>query len=356
MDYDSSDANSVPSDISTSDSERELERESREESLKSQGFSSESEAGERKKPFNGADEMSPFNLKDELEEGDFDESGFFVRSKRNGDSLDDRWLEGISAEGIKAAKQAQERLKAQSREKQRLQGDKDAQSAQISNQYAILLSHLKPGEKLADILAQLNSRLEKLHKCTGYEPIWKKKLRDRKAARLKRAPSKSICEGELSKSAEETEVILKTINELTDAASAVMEAVNVNIYSLSFEQIRASLVQSRYIPATWQFRDPLVLASPANYGTAEEPLWEYKWTIDEKAVYGPYKSSEIMAWSKAGFFDNNGEGILLRRFSAGSVADAKKDFVLLKSLHNLTQYLASNKSLPKSQQYNSSGI
>lgn len=63
-------------------------------------------AGGKKKH---APRLDAFNLRDEEEEGKFDEAGNFVRKAADPDAVNDRWLEGLSKKDMKKAKEAQEK-------------------------------------------------------------------------------------------------------------------------------------------------------------------------------------------------------------------------------------------------------
>jgi hypothetical protein len=45
--------------------------------------------------FDGETKITPFNMKDELEEGYFDGSGMYIWNKKDGSEIKDSWLDSI---------------------------------------------------------------------------------------------------------------------------------------------------------------------------------------------------------------------------------------------------------------------
>lgn len=96
------------------------------------------------------EKITPFNLRDEREEGQFDAEDNF-QLKRDEEAYQDRWLEGISREEIKKAKAAEERRQKAIEEDQLVYS-----KAQL---IASLVALLQPGETVTRALQRLNSKL-----------------------------------------------------------------------------------------------------------------------------------------------------------------------------------------------------
>jgi CD2 antigen cytoplasmic tail-binding protein 2 len=136
-------AGSVGSESSSGDEEeRDMIPEEMDDEL-----AAEIGAGGKKKH---APRLDAFNLKDEEEEGRFDESGNFVRKAMDPDAANDTWLDGLSKKDLKRAKEAEEK-----REEERRRKAMESDAVLASDSLSTLLLHLETGETPLEALQRL---------------------------------------------------------------------------------------------------------------------------------------------------------------------------------------------------------
>ncbi|KAI8816616.1 uncharacterized protein EV422DRAFT_280863 [Fimicolochytrium jonesii] len=96
--------------------------------------------------------ITPFNMDEELEEGDFDESGHYIR-KKDELQMHDNWLQGVTKDQIEKAKAAQEKQLAQSTT---TSDDAELDTITDPNHLWLKAIHLmKPGENIPKALRRL---------------------------------------------------------------------------------------------------------------------------------------------------------------------------------------------------------
>ncbi|KAK1074308.1 hypothetical protein LTR74_001232 [Friedmanniomyces endolithicus] len=151
---------------SGSDEERDLLPEEMEDEL-----AAEIGAGGKKKH---APKLDAFNLKQEEEEGRFDESGNFVRKAMDPDARNDSWLDGLSKKDMKRAREAQEK-----RDSERRRKDLEDDATTSGELLARLIALLETGETVLEALQRLQKG-QKVKVKEAKVPKWKqKKLKDR---------------------------------------------------------------------------------------------------------------------------------------------------------------------------------
>lgn len=121
-----------------------------------------------------APRLDAFNLKDEEEEGKFDESGNYVRKAADPDAANDSWLDGLSKKDMKRAREAQEKRDGRQRE---LAAESDA--LLTSELLSTLISHLEVGETPLEALQRLNKKTQSKTKDKKV-PKWKQKKQQEK--------------------------------------------------------------------------------------------------------------------------------------------------------------------------------
>ena len=104
------------------------------------------------------EKFEPFNLEKEMEEGHFDEAGYYVR-KKDELAIHDTWLQGITKEEIEKARNAQDKINNKNEEFQEVK--KDANQLWLE-----VLNFLKTTETLTLALKRFGGTKE---------PSWKKK-------------------------------------------------------------------------------------------------------------------------------------------------------------------------------------
>lgn len=250
-------------------------------------------AGGKKKH---APRLDAFNLKDEEEDGRFDESGNFIRKAQDPDAGNDSWLNGLSKKDMRRAKEAQEK-----RDDERRRKAMASDAVLSSDSLSTLLTHLETGETPLEALQRLNKGKSKETKV----PKWKQKKQKNKMD-IDEPNSNSAA-------ADPVEDARKhAVEAITGAADALYGREQHEIYETERELLLRQY--KRETGEDW--------TSPAVTASADDDMFEYRWSDarDGGESHGPYDGPTMKAWNEAGYF---GEGVEFRR-----VGDEEWDRVL----------------------------
>ncbi|XP_067015388.1 CD2 antigen cytoplasmic tail-binding protein 2 homolog isoform X2 [Anabrus simplex] len=255
--------------------------------------------------FDGEVQITPFNMKEELQEGHFDTEGNY-HWKKEGKVIKDNWLENIDW------------VKIKQRDEDAQNEDSDEESSPASPfdhipVYRQMLELMKPGESVSKSLRRLGGS-----KTMSASERWR-----RKKAGL----------------ADTSEENRQQVTDLTELANTVLTKTgNMDIYQETYEQID-SLVKSSeakgkapvktYEDALDMYADdfdekereriskrsidddesepPRKMlkteeSSVDKAGGGSEVQWEYKWKVDDDEVHGPYSTEQMQAWVTEGYF------------------------------------------------------
>ncbi|KAI1269446.1 hypothetical protein F5Y18DRAFT_414450 [Xylariaceae sp. FL1019] len=259
-----------------------------------------------------APKVEAFNLKQEKEEGRFDEAGNFVRKAVDPDAVHDRWLEGVSKKDMKKAAEAHEKREAEQRQKRR--DDEDTLNPDLLKS---LITHLERGETALEALARLGRGQNKTK--AKKVPKWKQKRQTHKTDSMDVDDEKAK-----EKEAEDPEQIRikNAIDAITDAADKLLGRDRPDVYDRERELLIREFV--RETDEDWVEPESEPTASAPANGDAVK-MWEYRWTDgrDGAAKQGPYDGSMMKAWQDAGYF---GESVEFREVGDESWSRAV-DFV-----------------------------
>ncbi|KAF2860927.1 hypothetical protein K470DRAFT_257474 [Piedraia hortae CBS 480.64] len=213
-------------------------------------------AGSKKKH---APRVEAFNLKQEEEEGRFDQDGNFIR-RADPDAEQDQWLEGVNKKEIKRAREAHQKRENVSKQKA---AESDAETT---------------GNLLADLIRELNLGE------TGMEALQRLGKLEQSAKRKKGFKQTG---GETDEGAAARK---DTVARITHAAETLLGRGYDDVWDLEREDL--ARLFSRTTGEEWT-----------------EPLWEFRWKDhrDGDKVHGPFERSVIDAWKDAGYFDNAAE-------------------------------------------------
>lgn len=268
---------------SDDDEDEEVVMNEDDEAWKDDVIDEEVGAGGRKKH---APKIEAFNLKEELEEGRFDQNQNYVRNAVDPDAVHDRWLDGVSKKQMKQAAVARERREAEA-EKQRLEED----SILTSDLLGTLIKNLERGETALEALARLGRRQKREKKV----PKWK--LKKQSTMDTDEAPAQDP----------EQELISSSISAITDAADKLFSRDHAEIY----DEERELLVRLYKRETGQDWVDPpaqLEDGSASQSGPAAPKMWEYRW-VDGRgdgSRQGPFDGPTMKAWQDAGYF---GDGV-----------------------------------------------
>ena len=266
-------------DAGSSDDEADVELARQEE-----GVDDEVGMGGLKK---NAPKVEAFNLKQEMEEGQFDQDGNYVRKGGDPDAVHDNWLEGLSKKEMRKAAAAHEKREAEAR-KQRLEDDEIL----VSELLKTLILNLERTETPLEALARLGKKQTKPKKI----PKWKLKKMN------KGAEGMDVDGGEEAEDPEQKK-IKASIDAITEAADKLLSRDYEEIY----EQERELLVREyrKETGEDW--------VEPAKQGEDDEgqraavkpgTMWEFRWADgrDGDSKQGPYDGATMKAWKDAGYF------------------------------------------------------
>ena len=207
------------------------------------------------------EKLMQFNMKDELEEGHFDEQGVYVKNKEEEVDPRDAWLEDFQERnnGNFAAAAAASAAAAADEEEERPMTVPE----KVERQRA-LIAILERGENVAQAIKRLRKDKELMDK-------------------------------------------------LTDLASDLLNAGMYDVYSLAREDLQDSADA-----AVAKAAEAAKTAGPAAAAAAQE-TWEYKLTVEESVdVHGPFSSAHMQAWMEAGYFKE--KPVWVRRTGATGAA------------------------------------
>lgn len=278
--------------------------------------------------FDGDIQITPFNLKEEQQEGAFSKDGDFVWHEKK-DQIKDAWLDDIDWVKVKERTDKDKKKKEEEDE----QEDEDQLNYSEMKAYREILALLQPKESVAKALRRLGGNKKPL----SASERWKKK----KAGKAEDDPQEK----------QNKETMLK-LSGLAD--SILSRSGNMEVYEETFESITFKLAEDKggaggagktSIPDDVDDDDALDMfassldtetgksgdnaeindAAPSEEkrakldmksdengtkSTKETPLvlsdevmWEFKWKNEEDAeVHGPHSSTKMLEWQESGFF------------------------------------------------------
>ncbi|XP_065334683.1 CD2 antigen cytoplasmic tail-binding protein 2 homolog [Cloeon dipterum] len=260
--------------------------------------------------FEGGVQITPFNMKEELEEGHFDGEGHYHFKKESKEDRDN-WLDNIDWVKIR-----------QSEEDKNLQrggnssDEDDLKPFDITEGYRLILAHLKPKETVASALRRLGS---------GQSLSASQKLKLKK----------------MGKSVDTSAGDKTAFLALTECANNMLNATgNMNVYQETFEQISAVVKKADDKKAKTE--DPLDIfadnfdekekermettsaeeddkekgkESPKDEAGTDVVEWEFKWTESSEEIHGPHTSEQMQSWVEEGYFKDT---VCVRKVGSGS--------------------------------------
>ncbi|KAL2890209.1 GYF domain protein [Ceratocystis lukuohia] len=250
-----------------------------------------------------APKLEAFNLKQEQEEGRFDEAGNYVRQAAEAGAEHDKWLDGLSKKDMKKAAEAHERREA---EAARLRRKED--EILTEELLATLIRHLERTETPLEALARLGKHTGKTKAKAKKIPAWRlKKMREKDSAA--EAPESGTTE---DKTVDSGEAQAKAaIDAITNAADKLLSRDHEEIY----DEERELLVRQWQRETGHEWVEPVPLAEAQKNETDDADttdkavrMWQYRWTDgrDGGAAQGPFDGQTMKAWQDAGYF---GEGV-----------------------------------------------
>lgn len=248
-----------------------------------------------------APKLDAFNMKNEQEEGRFDDQGNYVRKAADADAVHDTWLEGVSKKDMKKAKDA-----ADKREEERRKKAIEDDSIPIVEVLKTLIPLLERGETILEALARLGRGKEK-------------KLKWQKNKNLKKKLNGNAMDVEMGQEDLAEEKRRSDVEAITGAADLLLVRGQLEIYDAEREvlmrQYKKETGEHWTEPKTVAGGDPNAMK-----------MWEYRWSDarDGGEIHGPYDGVTMVAWIDAGYF---GEGVEFRQQNEAGSWSKVVDFV-----------------------------
>ncbi|KAH8402542.1 hypothetical protein KR222_008599 [Zaprionus bogoriensis] len=237
--------------------------------------------------------ITPFNMREELEEGHFDKDGHYHWNKES--EIKDNWLDNIDWVKVEKDKNY---FDPNNEEKDGL----PANSFNLNASLRKMLEFMKPGESVQMALQRLGRKRPKLSTL--------EKLKQKKAGI--------------------TNTETQDIATLTEVANEILSSTgNMDIYQETYEQITRKLedLPSTSKPAGESFdmyaddfeekESKLLKQSqkPAAEPSTNEIKWEFKWKQTDEDIQGPYSTEKMLNWSTGDYFKS---GVYVRKVGENS--------------------------------------
>ncbi|KAM8824652.1 CD2 antigen cytoplasmic tail-binding protein 2 [Synchiropus picturatus] len=278
--------------------------------------------------------ITPFNLKEEMEEGHFDSEGnYFIKKEQQ---IRDNWLDNIDWVKIKeqpvkrkkkglSAKRTrrvgdedeaeEEKKREEQQETQNSDEEEEEEEAEPAEDPLASYSQHQLTEALIDLLLPGETVAAGLRRLGG--------LGGRKKGKLQAD----------SKATEESKRDTEKLERLTALADRLVASGMFEIYQQTYEKLAYQLksmnskkpaVKAQRGAADGEDEDELDMFADefdekhGDKSEKEEPdrvsdevMWEYKWeNKDDSEVYGPFTSQQMQDWVDEGYFN---DGVYCRR-------------------------------------------
>jgi CD2 antigen cytoplasmic tail-binding protein 2 len=291
--------------------------------------------------------FTPFNLKEEYEEGEFDADGMYIFNK-NKNQIKDNWIDDIDWAKVKQA----EHTKTEKVDK--LVSDELPESINVIAVYRTMLKLMKPGETVARAIKRLGGA--KTDGSSGStvrrnKQLWKTKKTKAADSNMEvDSVSESNVTEDLSSSLKRPtksriEPGKEDLLELIGCADNLLSLNGeMEIYQETYERLNYKVQTTAVELAATQpidtgldiFADdtPVSNVTTLNKSVTDELttqtndsvksegdvasvttqiMWEYKWqNTDTAEIHGPFSSSEMLQWTKDDYFP---DGVFVRKVS-----------------------------------------
>lgn len=239
--------------------------------------------------FEGETPITPFNMKEEMEDGHFDGDGFY-HFKKDTNQIKDAWLDDIDWVKIKNREGDEKKYGSDIESDAESEEGRSAASTTIEV-YKEILVFLKEGETVARALKRLGGN---------------KKISSAQKWKLKKTGSVGGENGSHN---------MSDFLKLTELANKIIETGNMDIYQETFEMVKLKIERSKApapAPALDMFAEDdqktsdtkEESASQQGQDSVEKVSWEIRWEDKEDAeIHGPFPNEKMLQWQESGYFD-----------------------------------------------------
>ncbi|KAK8736789.1 hypothetical protein OTU49_004646 [Cherax quadricarinatus] len=247
--------------------------------------------------FEGETQITPFNMKEELEDGHFDGDGFY-HFKKESETIKDAWLDDI--DWVKVKHREGDEKKYGSDTESNADSDDNpggTPASGIISVYTEILEFLKQGETVAKALKRLGGN---------------KKMSSAQRWKLKKTGNLGNENGDNN---------MSDFLKLTELSNKIIETGNMDVYQETFEMINLKVERSK-APAPKPSMD--IFADEDEHSTKETKCedklegsiqgqhvhdsvakisWELRWEDKEDAqIHGPFSNEKMLKWQESGYF------------------------------------------------------
>ncbi|KAK3887501.1 hypothetical protein Pcinc_008413 [Petrolisthes cinctipes] len=242
--------------------------------------------------FEGETKITPFNMKEEMEDGHFDGDGFYHFKKDA--EIKDAWLDDIDWIKVKHREGDEKKYGSD------IESDPESDLGDIFTHkatdkilkiYDDIFSHLKEGESVAKALKRLGGN---------------RKMSSAQRWKLKKAGSLGSADGDGN---------MADFMKLTDLANKLIEAGNMDVYQETYEMINLKLQRSK-APAPAPAMDMFAEEEQENDTSKSKEeadqdgsdcvaqvSWELRWEDKQDAeIHGPFTNEKMLQWQESGYF------------------------------------------------------
>ncbi|KAJ3064927.1 CD2 antigen cytoplasmic tail-binding protein 2 [Podochytrium sp. JEL0797] len=256
-------------------------------------------------------EMMPFNMDDELDEGAFDENFNYVKTVDEHE-VHDKWLGGITNDDMKIAKNASDRIKARA---DALDALEEGVVRDEDSCWKAVLALMKPRESVTGALKRLGGPKK--------VPAWKKNLKKKVAdAAPKEADETPESEAERK----------KNLSELISLTDQLTSFNRYDVMEQTYESIARALRISGHLPDSWQPGDAIQSTTASS---TQSLLWEYK-TGDESdpnaVIHGPVTAKQMREFTNSNESGMEPKAVFVRLVKQDTPTDPLKGFVSIRDV------------------------
>lgn len=246
----------------------------------------------------GEIQITPFNMKEEMEEGHFDADGMY-HWKKEGQIIKDNWLENI--DWVKIHKKGGHPSDPTSEDSNDDFPSFNRSEFEDITVYKEILSFMKPKETIAKSLRRIAG-----NKSISSAERWKRKKAGIDSTKEEEESKQNVSKltelantilqnkGNMDIYQESYEFIAEKIN-CFERKSEPSKAPELDMYSDDFDSKEKKRIES----AEQQTSEPESAKPPQDSG---EVLWEFKWEKGSEEISGPHSSEQMLKWTEEGRF------------------------------------------------------
>ncbi|XP_055378231.1 CD2 antigen cytoplasmic tail-binding protein 2 homolog [Condylostylus longicornis] len=262
--------------------------------------------------------ITPFNMKEELEEGHFDREGHFQWKKDK--EIRDNWLDNIDWIKVKTDKKYIEKTNTGLADSS--DDDENGNSKgpiKVFNEistYKEILEYMKPGETLAKTLQRLGKNKQKFSSVER----WRRKktgmvdTEGQAITKLTELANNILTNlGNMDVYQETYEMIERKINKSKSkiGKSSKIEGNDLDMYAEDFDQKEKTKLQLNETSNKNETNDSNK-NSDENLSELPKLQWEYKWKQDDEQIHGPFTTEQMQKWVDENYFPN---GVFVRKYN-----------------------------------------